>query len=181
VLLPRAGVLWSAPAVAPALGVVALAPAFPALAGLARGPFRRAGLAAAGYVWVVLAELLTGRRLLLGPIEGSRPATDWRSSISGAASDGLWPLLSSPVAAGLLVWAAFAVLFPLAVRGRSPVADLVGAVVWGAALVAAHLALVEQLDPWLASGTLRSPVGGVILGAFAAAVAQRVLRRMEIG
>jgi len=181
VLLPRAGALWSVPAVAPALGAVALASGFPALAGLARGPLRRAGLAAAGYVWVLLAELLTGRTLLLGPVEGERAAGAWRSSILGALEDGLWPLVSSPVALGLIVWAAFAVLLPLAVRGRSPVADLLGAVLWCGALVAAHLALAEQLAPWLASGSLPSPVGGVILGAFAAAVAQRVARRMDFG
>ena len=65
-LLPRAGLLWSVPILAPLLGTIALAPAFVGIAALASTPARRAGLAAAGLWWLVLAEALTGRVLLFG-------------------------------------------------------------------------------------------------------------------
>ena len=47
-LLPRAGLLWSVPVLAPLLGTIALGPAFVGVAALASTPARRAGLAAAG-------------------------------------------------------------------------------------------------------------------------------------
>src|ERR671911_2474011 len=56
-LLPRAGLLWSVPVVAPLLGTIALAPAFIGIAALAPSPARRAGLAAAGLWWLVLGEI----------------------------------------------------------------------------------------------------------------------------
>ena len=61
-LLPRAGLLWSVPALAPLLGAVALAPLFVGVAALASTAWRRAGLAAAGFLWLAVAEVLTGRR-----------------------------------------------------------------------------------------------------------------------
>ena len=73
-LLPRAGLLWSLPAVAPLLGVVALGPAFIGLAALAPTHARRAGLAAAGFLWLALAETLTGEALLFGVPDGTLPA-----------------------------------------------------------------------------------------------------------
>ena len=95
-LLPRAGLLWSVPAVAPLLGTIALAPAFVGVAALATTPARRAGLAAAGLWWLVLAEVATGRALLLGAPDGVLPRANWEGSISAAASDALYPLATSP-------------------------------------------------------------------------------------
>ncbi len=46
-LLPRAGLLWSVPVLAPLLGTIALAPVFVGVAALAPTPARRAGAAAA--------------------------------------------------------------------------------------------------------------------------------------
>jgi len=62
-LLRGRGSLWSVPALAPLLGTTSLAPAFVGVAALAGGPWRRAGLAAAGALWLVLGELLVGRGL----------------------------------------------------------------------------------------------------------------------
>src|SRR3954471_6129669 len=59
-LLPRAGKLWSVPVLAPLLGLIAIGPAFVAVAGLARTPLRRAGLGAAGFLWLAVGEVLTG-------------------------------------------------------------------------------------------------------------------------
>ena len=79
-LLPRAGVLWSVPVVAPLLGTIALAPAFIGIAALATTPARRAGLAAAGLWWLLLGELLTGRALLFGAPDAVLPRANWQGS-----------------------------------------------------------------------------------------------------
>ena len=55
-------------------------------------PVRRAGLAAAGFWWLVLGEALTGRALLFGSPDGTLPRADWEGSISAAVSDVLVPL-----------------------------------------------------------------------------------------
>src|SRR5215216_3591764 len=62
-MLPRSGLLWSLPALAPLLGAAALAPAFVGVAALVRGTWRRAALAAAGFLWLAAAEVLTGEPL----------------------------------------------------------------------------------------------------------------------
>ena len=117
-LLPRAGLLWSVPILAPLLGAVAIGPAFVGIAALAPTPWRRAGLGAAGFLWLALGEVLTGKDLLFGIPDGALPRVEWEGSISSAASDALGPLLSGPSLAPAVVWAAFAMLLPLVVRGR---------------------------------------------------------------
>ena len=170
-LLPRAGVLWSVPALAPLLGVVALAPIFVALAGLCSTAWRRAGLAAAGFGWLVLAEVMTGDALLFGPPDGTAPRADWESSISAAASDALYPLLSSPATAPAVIWVLLAVVLPFLVRGRSLVLDLLAAGAWAAALVASHAALADLLAASVELDQARGAVGGAILAAVVAVAA----------
>src|SRR5438067_1585610 len=53
VLLPRAGLLWSVPMLAPLLGAAGLAPLYLVVAGFASTAWRRAGLAAAGFLWLL--------------------------------------------------------------------------------------------------------------------------------
>ena len=180
-LAPRAGVAWTLPALAPALGVVVLGPAYPALAGLASRPLRRAGLGAAGFLWLATVEVLTGRTLLFGPVEGTGTPGELGTSLFAVAAEAFWPFVTSPVAVVALVWALFAMVFPLLVAGRAPVIDLLGALAWCLGLVAAHLALAEQLRPWIAESGAPSPVGGAVLGALAASAALRVWRRMGSG
>ena len=64
--LRTAPLAWSAPAAAPALGLIGLAGAFPALAGTARSAWTRAALGVTGLWWLLLAEPLLGRTLLFG-------------------------------------------------------------------------------------------------------------------
>src|SRR3954452_11317470 len=129
-LLPRAGKLWSVPVLAPLLGTIALAPAYVAVAGLARTPWRRAGLGAAGFLWLAMGEVLTGKSFLFGIPDGVAPAFDWRGSAGDAVDNALSPLLSSPAVAPIAVFAAFAVVLPVVVRGRWLALDLVGAAMW---------------------------------------------------
>jgi len=174
-LLPRAGLLWSVPILAPLLGTVAIGPAFVGIAALAPTPWRRAGLGAAGFLWLALAEVLTGKDLLFGIPDGTHPRVEWEGSISSAASDALGPLLSGPSLAPAVVWAAFAMLLPLLVRGRWLAMDLAGAGLWAAGLVAAHAALGDMLAATTALGEPRGAVSGAIGAAFlVVAVSQMV-------
>jgi hypothetical protein len=172
-LLPRAGLLWSVPVLAPLLGTVALAPIFVGAAALAPTPWRRAGLGAAGFLWLAIGEVLTGRSFLFGVPDGALPRADWEGSISAAASDALGPLLSGPALAPALVWAAFAMALPLVVRGRWLALDLLGAGVWAAGLLAAHVALGDMLAATTALDEARGAAAGAIGAALlAVAVAQ---------
>jgi eukaryotic-like serine/threonine-protein kinase len=161
-LLPRAGLVWSVPVLAPLLGAIALAPAFVGVAALAPTPARRAGLAAAGLWWLVLGEALTGRALLFGSPDGTLARGEWEGSISAAASDALQPLVTTPALAPMAVWAALAVLLPLAVRGRWLAVDLMGAALCATGLVAAHVALGGALAADMALDHARGAVAGGI-------------------
>jgi hypothetical protein len=173
-LLPRAGVLWSVPALAPLLGVIALGPLFVALAGLCSTGWRRAGLAAAGFWWLVLAEVTTGDALLFGTADGTLPRGDWEGSVRDAASDALYPLLTSPATAPILIWVALAVVLPFVVRGRSVGLDLLGASAWAAALVAAHTGVADLVASSVELDQARGAVGGAILAVLVAVAAAAV-------
>jgi eukaryotic-like serine/threonine-protein kinase len=170
-LLPRAGLLWSVPIVAPLLGTIALAPAFVGIAALPSTPARRAGLAVAGFWWLVLGEALTGRELLFGSPDGTMAHSTWEGSISGAISDALEPLATTPALAPAIAWAAVAVAFALVVRGRWLAVDLVGAGLCAAALVAAHVALGNALAADVALDHARGAVAGSIAAALVVVVA----------
>ena len=173
-LLPRAGLLWSAPALAPLLGVVALAPMFVALAGLCSTAWRRAGLAAAGFWWLVLAEVLSGDALLFGTADGTTGRGDWQNSLRGAAEDALYPLLSSPVTGPVLIWVVLAVVLPFVVRGRSLGLDLLGASAWAAALVTALAGAADLVASSAELDQARGAVGGAVVAVVVAVAAAAV-------
>jgi hypothetical protein len=135
---------------------------FVGAAALAPTAWRRAGLAASGFLWLALCEVITGKSLLFGVPDGALPRADWQGSISAAASDALGPLVSSPALAPALVWAGFAVLLPLIVRGRWLAADLFGAVIWTAGLIAALFALGDMLATTTALDAARGAVAGSV-------------------
>ena len=167
-LLPRGGLLWSLPVLAPLLGAIALAPLFVALAGLASTAWRRAGLAAAGFAWLAVAEIATGRELLFGAPDGTAPRAGWEGSAVDAAREALWPLLSSPVLAPGVVWAGFAVLLGVVLRGRWAFVDAVAAATWVVALVFVHSALGDLLAPTTELSQARGAVAGAVLGGLVA-------------
>jgi len=167
-LLPRAGLLWSMPVLAPLLGTVALAPLFVAVAGLASTAWRRAGLAVAGFLWLALAEALSGRDLLFGTADGTRPRGAWEGSALDAAGDAIYPLVASPALAPAVAWAAFALALALVVRGRWAAVDLVAAAAWVAALVFAHSVLGDVLAPTTELEQARGAVAGAVLGGLVA-------------
>ncbi|MGZ4173227.1 MAG: protein kinase domain-containing protein [Solirubrobacteraceae bacterium] len=163
-MLPVSGWAWSTPALAPGLGALGLAGAWPALAARLGNPWRRAALGATGWLWVLIAEALTGSRLYLGPAPGTLPPAVWAESPQRAIHDALVPMLSGAVLAPALVWAAAAVVRPWLVRGRSPALDVVRTVVWSATLVSATGAVTTLTAGTSKHGTPR----GAVLGALAA-------------
>ncbi|GAC1323624.1 MAG: hypothetical protein NVSMB25_20140 [Thermoleophilaceae bacterium] len=167
VLLPRAGVLWSLPVLAPLLGVLALAPVFVAISGFASTAARRAGLAAAGFAWIALAEALGGRRLMFGASHATLPRHLWTHSLAGAGEHALGPLVTTPALAPMVAWGLLAALLPLFVRGRVLALDIFGACVWAGALFAAQRALGRLILP----GAHAVDPHGALLGVALAGVA----------
>lgn len=178
-LLPRAGLLWSVPALAPLLGAIGLAPAFPALAALAPTTWRRAGLAIAGFAWLAAAEVLTGEALLFGSADGTAAAAAWEDSLLGALRDAIAPVFETFAFAIAALWGVLAATLGLALRGRSLAIDLVAVILWAVALVAAHAWLADLLAGGVARSEARGAAAGAVLGAAAAlcAAATRLRRR----
>jgi eukaryotic-like serine/threonine-protein kinase len=180
ILVRRPGPGWLAGVLAPMLGLIGLAGAFPALAGQAATWRARAALGALGYWWLALAEPLLdrpGERLWLGdPVAATGRAArlSWEGSPGAASGHALLPLLTLGLLFGALLWAAAAALLPWVVRGRSAMHDALAATAWAVALAATTPLLVTGL----ARGSEPSP-RGVILGTAcgaALAIAARALR-----
>jgi tRNA A-37 threonylcarbamoyl transferase component Bud32 len=168
VLLPASGTLWAVCVVAPALGAVGLAGAWPALAGWAHRPWRRMMLGASGWLWLALAAPLAGRILYEPRPAGTVAAGRWRDSITQLVDHVLTPLVHSGELAGAAVWAAAAILVPWLVRRRNPLLDVVRALVWAAALAAATPAAIDALARAL-HGSPPGSAHGALAGAVIAA------------
>jgi eukaryotic-like serine/threonine-protein kinase len=168
-LLPGAGWLWSLPAAAPALAAVGLGGLWPALAGLLSGAWRRAALAALGGWWIALAEPLVGRDLFLGRASGTGAPGAWAGSVDAAVRDALVPLGGSGALALLALWAVAAATLPYALRGRTPLPVVLGAVAWTAGLVVGTGLLAGALRGALARPDARGALGGALAGAALAA------------
>lgn len=170
-LLPRAGLLWSLPGLAPVLGTVALAPMFVGIAALATTGWRRLGLGMAGFVWLAVAEVATGRELLFGVADGTLGRGEWETSALDAADNALQPLVTSPALAPAVVWGAFALVLGFAVRGRWAILDLLLGVAWVLGLIAAHGALGDLLTATTELEDARGAVAGAALGGLVAVTA----------
>jgi hypothetical protein len=130
---------WLAPPTAPFLGLVGLAPLYPALAGLAGSPRRCAALGLLGWCWLAVAEAVLAESLLFGVID--RPPPGWEVSAASAAENLLVPLLAPASLAAAAAWTASAALLGALLGSRSLVIRVVGALGWGAGLVAIHRVL----------------------------------------
>ncbi len=176
VLLPRkTGLSWLTAALAPVLGLVGLAGAFPALAGQRSRVADRAALAALGYWWLTLAEPLLGKRLWLGLPAGTPAHAVWEGSLPSATTHVVGPSLSLDVLYGAAVWALAAALLPIVVRGRSAMLDLVSALAWSVALLLAFSPRYVGLSAHVVSVTPHGAAFGALLGG-ALAVLARALR-----
>jgi tRNA A-37 threonylcarbamoyl transferase component Bud32 len=171
----RAGALWSIPALGPALGAIGLGPMYVAVAGMgSRSAWRRAGLGAAGFLWLAAAEVVTGHSLLYGVADGTQPRARWDGSVTHAAAHAIYPALSGPALAPAAVFAAFAVLLPVAVRGRNLTLDAILAATWAAGLVATLHATDGLLAANVHLAAARGSTAGALLGAALAVAAAHV-------
>ena len=152
------------PGLAPILGLVGLGPVYPALAGLTRGAAGRALLGGIGYLWLAAWEELAHRTLLLGPV--ADPPAHWTGSAGTALTDVVAPLVDGSVLAGASIFALAAWALPLLIRGRAPLLDGIGALIWAAGLISA-LRLVDD----------GSSPPGLLFGALLAAVVAALLMR----
>jgi hypothetical protein len=170
-LMPRTPALWSLPALAPALGALGVAAAFPAVVGQLRGPWRRASLAALGLWWLLLAEPVLGRRLLLGVAAGTRDRLSWQGSAVDAFDHALVPLLRGGALGVALIWALAALALPVLLRAQRASAHAAAAALWSLVVAGATAALAQamraHLAPpqfvWLSVGAAAA-VGAVVLG-----------------
>ncbi len=171
----RVGAGWLAAVLAPTLGVIGLAGAFPAIAGQASRWRWRLALGALGYWWLTLAEPLVNRRLWLGSATGTPAHAAWEGSIGTTASHVVEPMLSLGVLLGALLWACGALVLPWIVRGRTAALDLVAVVMWSAAIAVSAPALDAGLSRQLTHPSPRGAVLGAVVGGLAA-LAARALR-----
>jgi hypothetical protein len=167
-LLPRHGAAWALAAGAPALGLVGLAGAWPALAARAGGAWRRLALGAIGWVWVVLAGTIGGSGLYLNAIPGVPEPSVWSGSVPQTATLVIRPVISSGALAGAVVWALAALVLPWVRRGRSLSMDIVVVTVWAATLVSATDAALAIARPGEALMSARAAVIGGIAAAVVA-------------
>ncbi len=162
--LPRA---WSAAALAPLLGVVGLAGAFPAVAGRAAAALERAALGALGAWWLLLAEPAAAQTLLLGPVHGVSSGTSVQEAISIAVG-----AAGATIASGLpllmVAWALAAVVLPWLVRGWNLALDVVLAAAWAAGLAAATAGIATLLAAELPVAEPKGVVAGSIVAGIAA-------------
>jgi eukaryotic-like serine/threonine-protein kinase len=172
-LLRRLPAAFSVPALAPVLGLATLAGAFPGLAGLAPGGWRiRAALGGIGAWWLLLAEPLLDRTLLLGAAAEVPARPDFEGG-AGLAADVVAGTVSSGLPLLILIWAIAAAVLPWLVRGRSATADVVMAAVWAAGLAAACGALAGGLgfpEP-------RGLVAGALVAGMVAVAGARLPQR----
>jgi hypothetical protein len=171
----RLGIGWLAAALAPVLGLAGLAGCFPALAAQRAGWRARAGLAALGFWWLALAESLVGKRLWLGPPAGLPPRAVWESSLGAVATHVIAATFTPELLLGAGVWALAAAILPWVVRGRSAAFDVLAAVAWAIALLAATPLLDRALLSHANDPSPRGVLLGTALGC-ALAVCARALR-----
>jgi serine/threonine protein kinase len=154
VISPRDGPAWPLGVGAPALGAIGLAGAWPAVAGFAGSAWRRAMLAATGWVWLALAGV------------------SYTSSTSATLHHVLSPLLTVGTLVGAGVWAAAAVVLPWAGIRRSPVLEGALLAGWAAALALGTIAATN-----LGAPTPHLTAGAAVVGALAGALVALVTRR----
>lgn len=157
-LLLRAPVSWSMAALAPLLGMVGLAGAWPALAGQASTVVRRAALGALGALWLAAVEVFAHRTLLGAAASGPHAAPTVQA------------MIDTGVVAVAPVWALAAAMLPWLVRGRNAVADALAGGTWAAgAAVATGAALHAAGAPHARGLAAAAAVSAALAMATAAA------------
>jgi serine/threonine protein kinase len=151
---PLDGPAWPLAVIAPALGALGLAAAWPALAGLSRRAHRRAALAATGYIWSALVATGIGSTKTL--------------------PDALHHVLALLATVGTLItagiWALAALTLPLTRSRRWPALECLRLALWATGLALATLAAEH------AAGAVH--IRSVLLGAAVGALLTFLGRRL---
>jgi serine/threonine protein kinase len=150
---PLDGPAWPLAAVAPALGALGLAGAWPALAGLSRRAHRRAALGATGYVWTALVT---------SGIGSTRTLPD-------ALHHVLVPLATVGTLITAGIWALAALTLPLTRSRRWPALECVRLALWATGLAIGTLAAEH------ATGAVHTQT--VLLGAGVGGLLTLLIRR----
>ncbi len=161
------------PAVVPALALIGLAGAWPALAGRAASAWERVILGATGWLWLIVGGLLSGQMTYVKPSPAIPPPRTWMPSLHDAVHQVLHPLLYSGILAPALVWGAAALVLPAIGARRDRVQGAWGWVASGALFLgwagALGLLTTGVLGAVAPNVTIRT--GPVLLGTFSAALA----------
>ncbi|MGI8413402.1 MAG: protein kinase domain-containing protein [Solirubrobacteraceae bacterium] len=166
VLAPSAPTIWALGALAPALGMLGLAGAWPGVAARAATVPRRAALGAVGWLWLVLAIPLAGSDLYLRRPQDTPARAVWIDSLHQTVRHVLGPLLTTGTLAPAGVWALAAVVLPWLLGRRSARLNLVLAVAWAAAVAGATISVLGAVE----SGDRGPAASTVIVGAALSAV-----------
>jgi eukaryotic-like serine/threonine-protein kinase len=158
-LMPRARTAWPLASLAPVLGAVGLAGAWPALAARAPSAWQRAALAAAGWIWTLVAGVLTGKALYTTVPAGVPPGHTWMASLGTTADHVLPSLVTPPLLAPALLWGLAAAVLPWLTRGRAAL-QVALVTVWSATLAAGTASALRAAYP-----NARLAPGLVVLGA----------------
>jgi hypothetical protein len=168
-LLPHRPRLWPLAALAPALGAVGLAGAWPAVAARAPGRWQRLALGAIGWLWLLVAGALGGRGLYTGlPHTIPSPAL-WTVSGNEAARHVVSPLLTSGMIVPALVWGIGALALPGFTATRSPRARLMLAGAWSLVVVLATVTALAVGHAPAGVGLGQAMLGGLIAALLALA------------
>ena len=160
-LAPGDGPIWPLAVAAPALNLVGLATAWPALAGFAGTARRRAVLAATGWLWLALTHPAQG--------QGLSSVTTLHDAIEHV----IRPLVTIGTPATCAVWAAAALVLPVVRIRRSPELEYIRTAAWATALALATIATQS-----LGGGPSLS-LGTALLGAYLGGLVAIVTRRIE--
>jgi hypothetical protein len=166
--LPREGTAWPLSVGAPALGIIGLGGAWPALAARAGGWWRRGILGAAGWIWLTFVPPISGAALYLKLPAGLGPANLWAGSLHQTATLMVRPMLSSGALAATPVWALASITLPWLIRGRSLSMSIVLVAAWSAAVVSATGAAIALAAPGENILPSKSAIAGALLGALVA-------------
>jgi tRNA A-37 threonylcarbamoyl transferase component Bud32 len=181
VAMPVTPTAWPLAAAAPALAVVGpagLAGAWPALAGLARSPWRRVALAVSGWLWLLAAAAVGAwhgrfRRGLYVPKPRGPGRRAWSDSLGTTVHHLLPAYVHTGVLLGAAAWGLGALLVPYLIRGRSVITNAVVVLLWSAATVAAMavaVTIIRTAGPGASPDAKRLPTTSAeIVGAAAGA------------